>query len=530
MTFLPIVERELRVRARQPATFWVRFGTALIGLCICGLQFQGAVDPSELGGTIFSSLVATAFLGCAVAFLLTADLISEERRENTLGLLFLTRVKAFDVLVGKTVSGGLTAVLALTGFLPVLMLPVLLGGVAPGEALRKGLVLLVLLVAGIVAGIWASSRTADWLKSLGLAAVVVLFTFVPLAAGAMVAATEYRGAGVASYWFLLGLQALVAAWQFAFARRSLHRAVTESEEPVQIETPSWNAVIRRRAPLADHVNPIEWSVRHERGVLVAFWTASGISLLVKSVGLLFQSMEAGNVSYVAPALLWTLWLLSIAGGFLSTALQAWAASRFILAARRTGELEVILTTPLGAGDFITGHWRALRARIRAPVMVSLIPVIFHAAIVLADGFIDKRSGVNWTVLMHDLWNIILTWIEVVAICWVGMWFGLRASRPASAVAMTVGVINGLPFAVTMFGWMALTFVARDGAGEALITGFRFATYLLSSGFLIGLVFWARRRLQTELAGVKRVHFGARSDWQDLREAWQRRRGTAPSPS
>ena len=528
MTFLPIVERELRVRARQPATFWVRFGTALVGLCICGLQFQGAVDPSELGRTIFSTLAATAFLGCAVAFLLTTDLIAGERRENTLGLLFLTRVKAFDVLVGKTVSGGLTAVLALTGFLPVLMLPVLLGGVEAGEALRKGLVLLGLLVAGIVAGIWASSRTADWLKSVGLAAVVMLFVFIPLSAGATVAAAEYRGVGIPAYWFLLGLQALVAAGQFAFARRHIHRTVTESGE--QVETPKWNGVVRRRTPLVDHVNPIEWCVRHERGVLLTFWAASGISLLVKSIGLSFQSMEAGSFSYFSPAVLWTLWLMSVAGGFLATALQAWAASRFILAARRTGELEVILTTPLGAGDFITGHWRALRARIRAPVMFSLIPVVFHAAIVLADGFVDHKSAVNWTAFLRDLWSVTITWIEVVAICWVGMWFGLRVSRPASAVAMTVGLINGLPFAVTVFSWMGLMFVAPRAGAENLIAGFRLATYLLSAGFLIGLVFWARSRLQAELAGVKRVRFGARSDWQDLREAWQRRRRTAPSPS
>jgi hypothetical protein len=529
MTVLPIVERELRVRARQPATFWVRFGTALIGLCICALQVQPWGDASELGGTIFSSLVTTAFLGCAIAFLLTTDLIASERRENTLGLLFLTRVKAFDVLVGKTVSGGLSAVLALAGFLPVLMLPVLLGGVAPGEAFRKGLVLLVFLMAAIVAGIWASSRTSDWLKSIGLAATIVLFAFVPLAVGAMIAATEYGGAGIPIYWFLLGLLLLVAAWQFAFARHNLHRAVTESDQQVTVATPSWKTVaVRRRAPLADHVNPIEWCVRHERGVLVAFWVASGLSMFGKSVGLLFESMRDGSGFYLPATVMWVLWLMSVASGFVSGALQAWAASRFILAARRTGELEVILTTPLGAGDFITGHWRALRARIRVPVMVSLLPVILHAAVYLGLGFLDRREGINWAVLLHDLWNIAITWIEVVAICWVGMWFGLRATRPASAVAMTVGLIDGVPFAVTMLSWLGLTFIQSLQPADVL--GFRLMTYLFASGFLIALVFWARWRLQTGLAGVKRVRFGARSDWEEIREAWQRRRGTAPSTS
>ncbi|HEX5223027.1 MAG TPA: hypothetical protein VFZ59_25945 [Verrucomicrobiae bacterium] len=525
---LPIVDRELRVRARQPATFWVRFGTALIGLCICALQVQSwGSDSSELGAAVFSSLVTTAFLGCTVAFLLTTDLIASERRENTLGLLFLTRVKSFDVLVGKTVSGGLSALLALAGFLPVLMLPVLLGGVAPGDAFRKGVVLLVFLMAAMIAGIWASSGTSDWLKSIGLAALVVLLVFVPVAALAMVAATEYRATGIPIYWFLLGLLMLVAAWQFAFAKRNLHRAVTESGE-VRVATPIWKAVVRRRAPLADHVNPIEWCVRHERGVRVAFWVASGLSMFVKSIGLLFESMRTGSSFYLPSPVMWVLWLMSLGCGFASTALQAWAASRFIQAARRTGELEVILTTPLGAGDFITGHWRALRGRIRLPVTVSLLPVILHAAIYLGLGVLDRREGIDWPVFLHDLWTIAITWVEVVAICWVGMWFGLRATRPASAVAMTVGLVDGLPFAVTMLSWLGLTFIQRFQPADAW--GFRLMTYLFASGFLIALVFWARWRLQTGLAGVKHVRFGARSDWEELREAWQRRRGTAASTS
>ena len=34
MTFLPIVERELRVAARRPATYWLRLGVALVGFCV----------------------------------------------------------------------------------------------------------------------------------------------------------------------------------------------------------------------------------------------------------------------------------------------------------------------------------------------------------------------------------------------------------------------------------------------------------------------------------------------------------------
>lgn len=99
---------------------------------------------------------------------------------------------------------------------------------------------------------------------------------------------------------------------------------------------------------------------------------------------------------------------------------------------------------------------------------------------------------------------------------------VRARQPATFWIR--GLINGLPLAVTMLSWLALSFIWRLQSADAL--GFRLMTYLFLSGFLIATVFWARWRLQTELAGVKRVRFGARSDWQDVRDAWQRRRGTA----
>src|ERR1051325_8636580 len=141
MTLLPIVEREMRVRARQRATFWVRFGAALGGVLICFLvapRYSGAADSAELGRALFGSLVLTAYLVCCVAFVLTADVISVERREKTLGLLFLTRIKALDVLLGKIVSASVAAASALAGYLPILMLPVLAGGVTGGEAAPQG--------------------------------------------------------------------------------------------------------------------------------------------------------------------------------------------------------------------------------------------------------------------------------------------------------------------------------------------------------------------------------------------------------
>jgi len=171
MTFLPILERELRVRARRGSTYWSRSGVALAGLLICLPQlFAGGIGPmSPTGKYVFDSLVVGAFLLCGAASVLTADAISAERREGTLGLLFLTRVRSIDVLWGKLGSTGLACLCVLVGFLPVLMIPVMAGGVTGGEAFRKALALLNVLFLALVTGLLSSARETRKAKAFAVA-------------------------------------------------------------------------------------------------------------------------------------------------------------------------------------------------------------------------------------------------------------------------------------------------------------------------------------------------------------------------
>ena len=116
MTILPILERELRIRARSRATYWSRFAVGLVGALVLLPQLMWAWPlgaPGGMGRSLLNAFVSAAFLGSCAACLLTADVISWERREGTLGLLLLTRVRAFDVLVGKLGSAGLSSLSAL---------------------------------------------------------------------------------------------------------------------------------------------------------------------------------------------------------------------------------------------------------------------------------------------------------------------------------------------------------------------------------------------------------------------------------
>src|SRR5688572_27570601 len=99
MTFLPIVERELRVAARRRSTYWTRAGVAAAALILFGgmvglssLQRSGLA--TQLGPILFGIFSWLSFIAvCAAGVFLTSDSLSEEKREGTLGLLFLTDLR-----------------------------------------------------------------------------------------------------------------------------------------------------------------------------------------------------------------------------------------------------------------------------------------------------------------------------------------------------------------------------------------------------------------------------------------------------
>src|ERR1051325_2961091 len=114
MTFLPIVARELRVAARRRATYWLRFGLALAVLVLWFFLLvlgRSSVPVVQRGQMLFLAIGVLAIGFCLLAGLfLTADCLSEEKREGTLGLLFLTELKSYDVVLGKLTATSLHAV------------------------------------------------------------------------------------------------------------------------------------------------------------------------------------------------------------------------------------------------------------------------------------------------------------------------------------------------------------------------------------------------------------------------------------
>ena len=560
MTFLPIIERELRVRARRPATYWTRFAVGVFGVLICltQLTFGGPVGgASSVGRFAFSGLVTAAFLLCCGACALTADAISSERREGTLGLLFLTRVRGHDVLLGKLGAAGLTGLCAVIVFLPVLMIPVLSGGVTGGEAFRKGLVLLNTLFVGLVVGLWASARGGAGFVAFRRALLILLCLFAVPALfdlltgrwmfwGRLVAAfspwtglsaagdANYR-ASPAHYWeglLLLHLLGWCLLWRAGVVlRRSLRepraRPAVGDSAPAQRGVSS--AARRKPAPLTEHDEPIAWLVRRQPGLALTVWVGVAVGVSYWLLTPFVVRFGTGGVGLQA-----LLWPISLVTQTVKTGLFAWVASRFFIETRRTGELELLVTTPHGAPAVVSAQWQLLKRLFRWPVLVLVLPMVLQAFFIL----VIQSSGLFGAWRVHYVISTVLsgvnTWVHVVALCWVGMWFGLRARNQSTAIIWTVGLVALLP---QMLGWMcnlAAAMVSRFLLNRAPMLFFFFSSFssVFVLMFYLWLIHWTRKLLSGDLrlAELQPVAWvrGLRDFWRDGTTALRSARHWTPS--
>src|SRR5947208_4694151 len=119
MSIVPVIGRELRSQARQPLTHWLRLaGVGAIGLAFwfaysslslpAGVRnfvlspAASQIDLENFGVALFGKMNQAIFIAIWVLTpLAAADSISRERREGTLPLLQLTRLRPWEIVMGK---------------------------------------------------------------------------------------------------------------------------------------------------------------------------------------------------------------------------------------------------------------------------------------------------------------------------------------------------------------------------------------------------------------------------------------------
>lgn len=155
----PIIRRELRLEARTRSNFWLRIlGAAGLTLFTGVLLKQNNILSADLSLRLFTGghtllLMAIWSIGPALA----SDAIGRERRDGTLGLLFSTSLTAHAIVVGKTGVHMVRLFTLWLATLPVLMVPILFGGVTALDVLSAILIEVSVALWALAAGLAVSS-------------------------------------------------------------------------------------------------------------------------------------------------------------------------------------------------------------------------------------------------------------------------------------------------------------------------------------------------------------------------------------
>lgn len=473
MTFLPIVSRELRVAARRAATFWLRSAGALAVILLASAVFLATLDsPSkDQGIALFAYLASAELLFCLFQGVrYTADCISEEKREGTFGLLFLTDLKGYDVVVGKLAATSVNAFYGLLASVPVLAVPVLLGGVTGSEVLRVALVLVNTLFFSLTAGVFVSSLSQSARKALAGTFLLLLAIAVgPPVCGVIIAARIQSGQFPVECLIPSPGYALSQAFDFFYNKNPqpfwMSTAITHGlawfflvassviaprswqDRPAGVARLRW----RDRWLFWSHGNLME-RARFRRRLLERnpfFWLSARSRLkpiwVWATLGFLACLWTWGAV--VFPQDWFSPWLYALTGIALNCVLKMWLAvesGRQVADDHKSGALELLLSTPLPVKEIVHGQWLALVRQFFTPVLFALAIglVLVIAGYRHPDIGTDGPSWVTvWFLAM------VLLPADLIALHWLGMWTALTAKTPVRAVTTSALRILVLPWAL-----------------------------------------------------------------------------------
>jgi ABC-type transport system involved in multi-copper enzyme maturation permease subunit len=511
MTFLPIVARELRLKSRKPRTYYARCAMAgaatLMCLGLITLTLSAVRNPARIGQDLFWGFSSVGFLFSLLAGpVVAADCLSEEKRDGTLGLLFLTDLKGYDVVLGKLVATSMPAFYALLAAIPILALSFFLGGVTAGEFWRMTAVLVMTMGFSLATGLFVSAISRDGRRAfLSAGAILLILTLAPwmvlvvrpngFLAGALAAVpsagplfvgvTDSRYAvAPPQFWRALFVLCLSSVLLLAMASLLLPHCWQErgsASRQGRWPPTTWRTVWQRRQDrrrrkleygpmlwLAERTALNPWATHAFWISSLAVWVGGFVALRNRSVP---QPVVYGAVYGLHVIVKW--WV-------------AWEASRRFAEDKRSGAIELLLTTPLNERALLVGWLLGLKRRFLAPVL----------AIFALDAHLcwSSESG-EWLLGMMAAVGLFVA--DSYALCWVGLWMGLTAKNSSQAFLATIGRVLVLPWFcfLAFFGVWGLL---GQGSGLSFAPGWLAVIWFAGSYALdVGFCAWGINKLSDD---------------------------------
>lgn len=516
MQFLPIVQRELLVAARKRSTYLSRTFSAGVLLVLFPLVI--ASDPRAVGGPgpmLLWVLSSFMFFECMLAGVrYTSDCLSEEKREGTLGLLFLTSLNGFDIVSGKIIARSAPAVYNLVAGIPILALTLLVGGVAGQQIFALSITFVAAIFLSLSVGAFISSRSTGERSVLTQTLALLLFlSFLPVILSQF-SAWMLSAPGPKVYLNLP--EGLVKLFSFLYSARFLspYHAFMEAQRGFRpdlqptlwvllaisiglLAYASWR-IHNRFDESANAIAPAQKSPRRRAFVPPSWmpgfnynpvlWLASGgrsgwapvvgLSVLFLLFGIICRIGLENNINWVRFVLIFgTLgahWLYK----FLVTA----ETCRQLNHDKRSGALEILLTTPIEAQKVVRAQIVTTRRRwLLAGISLGLMNTIW----MMEDGFIQDDIGVLLPI------SVGLIAFDSYALAWCAVLNSIRGDRYGPTVFRTFLQVMGVPFAAVMIViLLAMGVSAREETMAVIFTLWGIATAI----FDCFLVSQARSRL------------------------------------
>jgi ABC-type transport system involved in multi-copper enzyme maturation permease subunit len=479
MTVLPMVDRELRTSARQSFTYNLRV-LGLLALLLAGVVFGLNYGfQQDLGPKLFGALHSTLF--CAIWFFvpfLAVDSISRERREGTLGLLFMTPLRAPDIVVAKGLAHGLRALTLWLAVLPVLTLPFIMGGIGWSEAGLSILINFSAICLALAAGLAASALSRVWTRVLVYAGgLSLLFGLVFVVLNMLLVLTRLRRLAFASPWnperlvsesFFLAtdwdgywpgnlggiarqcfeataaatfISLLLLLLTFLFTARRVNRVWREEPPSVRIQWLEkkfckpvfFRSLYRRWMCWKLERNPIGWLEQRTWTGRLVTWSWLGVVSILYCIilGNPYFLRDYGGQNQVIAWLLAGSLALSAAGSFRRE--------------RETGVLELLLVSPLPENEIVWGRLRGLWGQF-LPASVILVGIWFYFSVMLQLASYSDDRGEAGAIFFYAG--------AFLCVPVIGLYFSLRNRHFITAFLATLAVAIFLPsFVAAAVSWL-----------------------------------------------------------------------------
>ena len=474
MLLLPIVDRELRVAARNWRTYFARVTS---GLAALGVAFYLIWIAQQAMGGAWSGmfiLKSTAYIAWAVCLFggihRTCDSLSSEKREDTLGLLFLTHLKGYDVVLGKLMANGLSSFFLLLGLLPILSIPILLGGVSGTELIRIPLVLLNSLFFACAIGLFVSSftRSQRVATALGGGVVVFLGLLLPGLAHLVEQESEFPemarwlripsplctvemsfastlGLSNNDFWKSLGVQ-------FSLALLALLAACWIAPRSWRVQSSPWakgletferwthgsaSARVRRRGRMLAR-NPFFWLAY--RDLFAPAWPILFCAgLFGVTLWCIFHyAIDKG------PAFALMLAAVAVNDLMIRTRVSSLGSGQ-LGQDRHSGALEMVMSTPLTVDEVMKGVWMAIRH-----IQLPAYGLLFLVYVIVAGGFLLELDRSIDHLIVFFLFALVSIG-DFIVLGYVAMWKGMEVANPRHSAGATMIRVVIVPW----FLWLGL---------------------------------------------------------------------------